>query len=417
MNKPAEMKSDGTVANLVCLLKIVSRWIWPPKLQPILTLLTMAIGSLSLTATIFISSGALQNLWKDLDRLMGNRLDILADTGPNDIILQTRPSADFSVRDLEYLKEQTPWAKYIAPMFSARKEAKSSSAALFMEVDGIEESLEKEELYVPLRGRGFSEAARNGMMLECLATETAAASLRLPFPETSYIALGPQRFLVVGITPDPPETEIRFRNRIVLPYRCAQIYFGDVSRIKFIVVAWQKPQDMEKTVEAVTRALDQCRGPGTYYFSSSKFKIQSGQRIVNQFMLLGSAQSFFLIFIASMGIVNVMLSNVVRRTKEFAVRLVMGADHKDLSLLMLLESFILGIAGAVTGIALAIFVTPAITHILSSRIQEATNLQYSLSIKGFLYPILVCGLSSIIAGLVPAWRAGRLDLLSSLRAE
>lgn len=408
---------NNKFAPLFCFGKILQRWLWPPKLQQTLTLLTMAVGSLTLAATFFIGGGALNSLWKDLDRLMGNRIDVYADVGPNDIMLKKRPSADLTNEDLEYVKARIPWAKYVVPMFFGRDRIRSRSGSMIMQLEGIVPELTGDILYLPLEGRTFSESAGKGVVMECMVTASAARTLDVHLTHAPYIMIGRERFKVVGIVSDPPDTGSRFSNRIILPYITAQVHFGTPGKIGVITVAWKDPQDMDRTVETLGQALDQCRAPGGYYLSSSVFRIKKGRNIVNKFMLYGTAQAFFAIFIASIGIISVMLSNVVHRTREFAIRITMGADHKELSMLVLTESVLMGVLGAAVGILLAIPVSPMLIGILAERIPGTSQLEFLINLKGVLYPLVVCGLCSLLAGIIPALRVGRMDILTALRAE
>ena len=405
------------LAPFVCFVKILLRWLWPPKLQQTLTLLTMAVGSLTLAATFFIGEGALTSLWKDLDRLMGNRIDVYPDVGPNDIMLKKRPSADLTNEDLEYIKAQLPWAKYIVPMFFDRARIRSRSGSMIMQMEGIVPELTTDVLYLPLKGRSFSKPGQKGIIMECLVTESAAETLQIDLNNSPYIMIGQERFEVVGIVRDPPDTGPRFSNRIILPYITAQVHFGTPGKIKIITVAWQDPQDMDRTVKTLEDALDRCRAPGGYYLSSSVFRIKKGHNIVNKFMLYGTAQSFFAIFIASIGIISVMLANVVHRTREFAIRITMGADHKELSLLILIESVLMGLLGAALGILLAIPISPLLIKVLAERIPGTSQLDFLINLKGIIFPMVVCGLCALFAGIIPSIRVKRMDILAAIRAE
>ncbi|MCP4221390.1 MAG: ABC transporter permease, partial [bacterium] len=204
---------------------------------------------------------------------------------------------------------------------------------------------------------------------------------------------------------------------VILPYITAQVHFGTPGKIKVITVSWSNPQDMDRTVKALTHALDTCRAPGGYYLSSSTFKIKRGHGIVDKFMLYGSAQAFFSIFIASIGIISVMLSNVVHRTREFAIRVAMGANHNELSMLVLIESVAMGIIGATAGIILAVPTAPLLIGVLSEKVAGTGQLEYLINIKGVLFPIAVCGLCSLLAGIIPALRVRKMDILTAIRAE
>jgi ABC-type lipoprotein release transport system permease subunit len=405
------------IAPLVCFVKILHHWLWPPKLQQTLTLLTMAVGALTLAATFFIGEGALNSLWKDLDRLMGNRIDVYPDVGPDDIMLKKRPSVDLTNEDLEYINARLPWAKYIVPMFFDRVRVRSRSNSMIMQMEGIVPELTKDVLYLPLTGRRFSTPGQKGIIMECLVTESAAETLQIDPVDSPYIMIRQERFKVVGIVHDPPDTGPRFSNRIILPYITAQVHFGTPGKINVITVAWKDPKDMDRTVKALGEALDQCRAPGGYYLSSSTFRIKRGHDIVNKFMLYGTAQAFFAIFIASIGIISVMLANVVHRTREFAIRVAMGADHKELSLLILIESVLMGLLGAALGILLAVPVSPLLIGVLAERIPGTSQLEYLVNLKGILFPLVVCGLCALFAGIIPSIRVKRMDILAAIRAE
>jgi ABC-type antimicrobial peptide transport system permease subunit len=52
---------------------------------------------------------------------------------------------------------------------------------------------------------------------------------------------------------------------------------------------------------------------------------------------------------------------------------------------------------------------------MQSNIKEIDRLLPYYGFKGFVYPILVCGLAGLIAGVIPAVKVRRLDILASLR--
>jgi ABC-type lipoprotein release transport system permease subunit len=72
--------------------------------------------------------------------------------------------------------------------------------------------------------------------------------------------------------------------------------------------------------------------------------------------------------------------------------------------------------GAFLGVSLAVFAAPHLTSLLAARMPQAALLAPLYCHEGFLYPFLVCGLSGLAASVLPALRAGRLDVLASLRA-
>jgi putative ABC transport system permease protein len=402
---------------LLNMLAVLRGWFWPMRLQTVLTIVTMSVGSFALAVTVFVGDGALGSLWQDLDQMMGNRLDIYPDYGPNDGIFRRRPYVEFSETDVRALQEQLTTAKLVEPMFNGRMRVLGNMNAHILQIDGIGGGLQREAMYRPLRGRGFSRAGVSGLVMECMLTETAARLLKIDLAANPRVAAERDELQVVGIVGDPPETDMRFSARMVLPYATAKSLWGRLDRISTIVVCWNAPEDSLPTVTAIQDILSRTRGPGTFYLSSSMFKVTKGRSIIDKFMLFGTFQALFSILIASIGVINVMLTNIVRRSQEFAIRITFGASLRELSLLVLVESLLLGIAGALIGILLAILFTPRLALLLSANIREVEGLRYAFGLRGFLLPLAVCAGSSIFAGVTPAIRVTRLDTLSSLRSS
>jgi ABC-type antimicrobial peptide transport system permease subunit len=95
----------------------------------------------------------------------------------------------------------------------------------------------------------------------------------------------------------------------------------------------------------------------------------------------------------------------------------MGADHKELSLLILIESVLMGLLGAALGILLAVPVSPLLIGVLAERIPGTSQLEYLVNLKGIMFPLVVCGLCALFAGIIPSVRVKRMDILAAIRAE
>jgi putative ABC transport system permease protein len=388
-------------------------------LRQTLTLVTMAIGALGLAATLFIGKGALDGLWVDLDNLMGNRVTVLPDSGPNDILLNFRASGAITPADLHYLRQNVGSAKFIEPSIVGRESVAYRDKQLVMSIDGLTPTLLQEPVYRPLQGTGFTQAAQKGFKQECMLTFTAAKMLGLSYSteQRKTLRFGIHRCTVVAIVPDTPEADDRFRSRVIIPQSWAMQLWGKVGNVGTILVAWKSPQMMEQTISELRDALDQIRAKDAYYLSSSQFAIKKRKNIVSNIMVVGIIQALFSVLVASIGIVNVMLANIVQRSREFAIRMAMGADSNDIAVIVVLESTMFGILGAVIGIGVAALLSPLVADLIANAVPEASRLQPIFGMDGLLLPLLVCGLSGLVAGIVPAIRARRVDVLAVLRAE
>jgi ABC-type antimicrobial peptide transport system permease subunit len=193
--------------------------------------------------------------------------------------------------------------------------------------------------------------------------------------------------------------------------------YGAPGQYDSFMVAWNKPEDMEPTLKQLRAALDSCLGPGCYHLSSSLITARKRKALVSNVMLLASGQAVFCVLVASIGITNVMLANVVRRSREYAIRISMGARKQEIFGLVLCESLSIGLLGGLLGILLAGLVSPLVCHLLAQRIHEAAALAPVWCLRGVVISLATCGLSALLAGLFPALLARRLDVLSILRSE
>jgi putative ABC transport system permease protein len=404
------------LSRFVCFWKIIFQGVWINRFQLLLTTLTMSFGSLGLALTIFLGDGAQKVLWADLADLLGSWVVVSPDTGPNMEILKTRTTHTFTAEDFGYIKDRLKIARLVSPAFLDKPSfVQSREKEARMALDAITKELGQEKIFQPIRGRGLSDSAYDVLTWECMATEKAMNELGIELKDNPVIFIDGSRFKVVGIVAPPPQVNERFQHRVVVPYRLARELWMRPGDIGEIVVAWRNTKDMGIVFDQIKEVLDQQRGPRTYAMSSSQFQIQSGRNIVNNFIVVGATQSLFCIFIASIGVLNVMLTNVSRRTHEFAIRIAMGARQEEILTIVLAEGIFVGLIGAAIGLIIAILVAPLIGDIMSKGIREMAHLSPIISLKGLLIPLAVCGICSLVAGLIPALKVRKVDILSALR--
>jgi hypothetical protein len=411
----APKAQGGWLARLLCLLIMTGQGIWLNKFQLLLTLLTMAVGSFALSLTFFLGDGARIYLWRDMEQLMGSWIVASPAAHYDSDLLKTRLNADFTPQDLQFVKERLRTARLVEPLYQATSKVTYNSVTRPMAIDGVTAELSREPLFVPVQGRGFSEAGHDVLVWECLLTESAVKALALQIADNPTILVDGRPFHVLGVTPDPPGADDLFRSRVTIPYGCARALWLPPDSIGEILVAWASLDTMDEVTGGLRAALGTYRGAGTFFLSSSQFKIQKSRSIVANFMTYGEVQAFFCIAVAFVGVMNVMLTNTAHRSNEFAIRLSMGARHYELLTAVLLESSLLGIAGALIGVALSASLAPWAGRMLQAKINGVNELLPYYGPRGIVYPLLVCGLAGLLAGVIPAVRVRRLDVLASLR--
>lgn len=408
-------QSDGERAPVRCFVQLLAQHLKACRASHLLVMLTMAVGAMGMAATFFVGDGALRGLWKDMEQLMGSQISIFPDPGPNGALLKRRSHVAFNDADLEALRCGVPAARYIVPYEVHRANVQVGAVSAAMMVEGLAPDVAGELAYRPMRGSGFSAGAQAGQTLECLITEAVAA--RYGTGGVVRVSVDGRMFAVVGVVPDPPAADARFQARVLIPLVTARMLYGTPGTYSGFIAAWQRPEDLESMIAQLDHVLTAQVGPDCYYLSSSRLAAQKRKGVVANVMVFGAAQAVFCVIVASIGVANVMLANVVRRRREYAIRMAMGARQAEILGLVLCESMTIGLVGGLLGVLLAALMAPAVCGALAGRIAEAARLTPVFGLRGVLVPLAAAGLSGILAGVFPALQVRRMDVLSILHAE
>jgi len=131
-------------------------------------------------------------------------------------------------------------------------------------------------------------------------------------------------------------------------------------------------------------------------------------------LLLLMAAVLFVLLIACGNAANLLLARSAARAHELGVRATLGAGRARLVRQMLTESLLLGVGGGLAGIALAwIFLRLLLTLDPGDipRLQEA-----SLDLRVLAFAVAVTFLTSLLAGVLPAFSASRVNLIAFLKS-
>ncbi len=257
------------------------------------------------------------------------------------------------------------------------------------------------------RGRDFTEADRAGSAPVTIVSERMAALL-WPGKEAVgaclHLAESPGCVTVIGVVPDGRMTALADEP----PPQFFQPLGQWSPRMRSLMV--RTSSGGAGAIEAVRRAIVQAE-PSLPYVSIRPMPAIVDEQL--QPWRLGA--TLFAIFgllglgVAALGLYSVVAHDVAQRTREIGVRLALGARRADVARLVLAD----GVRQALAGVALGV----AIAWLASRRIAD---LLFDTSPRDpaiYLAVIAVLLLVAVVASLVPARRATRVDPAEVLRAD
>ncbi len=135
------------------------------------------------------------------------------------------------------------------------------------------------------------------------------------------------------------------------------------------------------------------------------------EHVVPDDVRLQAGLAFGFLLICVVNTVGLLLAKCLRRSQEIGVRRALGATRKTIFAQFMVEAGIVGLAGGVLGLLFAEVGLWAIRH----QPTEYASLAH-LDVQMFLFTFVVAVIASLIAGLLPAWRACVLAPAPQLKA-
>jgi len=130
-------------------------------------------------------------------------------------------------------------------------------------------------------------------------------------------------------------------------------------------------------------------------------------------ILMGVCLVVLLIVCAN--VANLLLARFAARQKEFSVRLALGAGRSRLARQVLTETLVLAMAGAVAGIALAVWTKGTLQYLVPSGQEPLATGGLSLNSDVLAFTLLLCVGTALLSGIAPAIQSTRGDLNESLK--
>ncbi|MEO5761572.1 MAG: ABC transporter permease, partial [Vicinamibacteria bacterium] len=226
----------------------------------------------------------------------------------------------------------------------------------------------------------------------------------------SHTIVGVAPALVTGISPS--DIYVPIGQWADPSFRDRHIGMGTnaVGRLKQGVTAAQAQADMDAIARDLAAAYpDANKGTGITLVPLKADVV--GESRGTLLVLLGAVAFVLLIACANVG--NLLLARSTGRTREFAIRLSLGASVAQVIRQLLTESVMLGIAGGALGLVFAKLAVIGILKGLAEALPRTDEIE--IDSRVLLFTAVISILTGIVFGLTPAMRLLRPRLSETLR--
>ena len=390
--------------------------------QPRFTLLASLTMALGIGATTLLFTVVYGVLVKPLPWVDADRLVVLAETrGGNRPRFGSFSNTAYLAwqADAPALESLAAWSQRTATLTGAgdpdRIRVAAASASLFRVLRAR-----------PVIGSFFSDADESVSSGAAIVVSESLWRTRFgadPAVLGRALQLDGQPFTIVGVLPDRSSFPDR-RTRAWIPFRVPPA--GGNYLAMFEAVARLNPGVTPQRAAAegtarghfaadtgmTTSAIFGGQGPVGVSVTPLADAVAAD---IRRPLLLLMAAVVLLLATATANVGGLQLARAASRRREIAIRAALGAGTGRVIRQLLAESLVLGAIGGLTGIGLAWLMLQALPALLPADFPRVDDLGFNATV--LVFAVATTLVVSIVFGMLPAVRAGRLNLLDSLAED
>jgi hypothetical protein len=220
---------------------------------------------------------------------------------------------------------------------------------------------------------------------------------------------GPNDWLtVIGVVDDIVQNGLTARPSPAIYEPLAQVDFAPfIDHLAFVARTDADPTVVEREFLAVLKAVDPLQAAQSVGTMTSLIMLSIAEPVFQ--MRLLALFSILAVALAAIGIYGVLASAVSERSREFGIRMALGASPPAVVRLVLRRTAVLSIVGVALGLAAAIGVTRVLSKFLFG-VEPTDPLTFAIVTAALVA-------TAFAAAFVPARRASRVDPLIAIRHE
>lgn len=257
-----------------------------------------------------------------------------------------------------------------------------------------------------IQGKGFNEDDNDMKEKVVTIDKTLAKKIFNGDALNKSLYIEGEGFKIVGI--NKQEDSMTSNGNVYIPYETFKYYLPSITEdsptLQITVASGENKKDIAKKVEKELNKKASGISEGEYSYMDNQKAMKNINTIFNSITYFVAAVAGISLFIAGIGVMNVMYISVSERTEEIAIRRAFGAKSSDIEIQFLIESVILCLIGGIIGLIIGILISSAIDLFTPKIIQSY------VSIGSIILAVSVSTIIGIIFGWIPARSASKKEL-------
>ncbi|ARV62987.1 ABC transporter substrate-binding protein [Nostocales cyanobacterium HT-58-2] len=412
-----------TKVSLFEILSMAVEAMWSNRLRTGLTMLGVIIGISSVIAVTSVGQGVQKATEQQIQALGSNVLLVLAGAARSGGISQGFGSAStLTWEDAQAVSQQVPAAQSVTAYLQRAVQVVYAGQNISTQVLGTDLNYPDVKNIHPQEGQYFTQEDLNN----ATPVVVLGSKVRDDLFGVGSSAIGADiriqngRYKVIGVMESKGAAgaqNVDDQMYIPLTNMSARIVGNNALNGTAINGLWLKAQDEAQLDAAQFQVTNLLRiRHNIYPPQPDDFRIINQVDIINTFssvvglftILVGAIAGISLV-VGGIGIANIMLVSVVERTREIGIRKAVGATYSAILSQFLTEAVAVAIVGGMIGIGFGI----CLALIAANLFKFPFVVSFWSIIAGFGFSLL----TGLVAGVIPARNAAKLDPITALRSD
>jgi len=403
---PVKRRRLILLADLMEAVRMASRALRNNLFRTFLTMLGVIIGVASVVTMLSIGEGSQQSMMKSMGRMGTNMLMIQPGSKT---VLQ---GGALTLQDVEAIRNLSHILQIVPSVTSSqilRYRGKTYSCG----VGAVTPNYPEAENRLIVMGTFFNqqdEERRAPVVVLGMKPYLELFGAGVD-PIGKYVLLNNAPFMVVGVVTvrgGSGDGRDREDDNAFIPLNTGEARLFRSQNLSQIRVQVDEYKYVDSVQDEIRSRLNRLRQQEDFRIFNQAAMIEATKHAQDTFrFLLGAVASVSLV-VGGIGVMNIMLVNVVERTREIGVRMACGARSRDIQFQFLTEAILVCLLGGLLGVALGAIL---------SCIIVVGDTKPVLTLGPILLSFAAAFITGVLFGFLPARKASRLDPVVALSSE